>query len=108
MSTYLLIESRDPFESSDAGYLAALAEDLAKSGHRVTVFLVQNGVFPARRGSRSGRIAGLPALGIEVLADDFSLHERGIAPARLIAGVKPAPIDVVIDHLAGGSRAIWH
>jgi hypothetical protein len=43
---------------------------------------------------------------VTVLADDFSLQERGIA--KLAEGVTAAPIDVVVDHLAAGHKAIWH
>jgi hypothetical protein len=46
--------------------------------------------------------------GVEVLADDFSLRERGIVAGRLASGVKSAPIDVVVDQLADGRKTIWH
>ena len=46
--------------------------------------------------------------GVEVLADDFSLRERGIPLDRLPAGVAPAPIDTVIDRLLEGRKALWH
>jgi hypothetical protein len=42
-----------------------------------------------------------------VLADDFSLRERGIAPEGLVSGVSSAPLDVVVDQLADGRKAIW-
>lgn len=108
MAKYLLIESRDPFESPDTANFAQLAEDLAKDGHVVIFFLVQNGVLPARHGARSGTLASLAGKGIEVLADEFSLQERGIGSIRLIPGVKPTTIDIVIDHLVDGAKALWH
>ena len=45
---------------------------------------------------------------MEVLADDFSLRERGIAPSRLTDGIKAVPLSIVIDYLADGRKAIWH
>lgn len=108
MGAYLLIESRDPFDTNDVGFYYDLAKQLARQGNRVTLFLVQNGVLPARAGARDGQLSEVQAAGVEVLADDFSLRERGISANRLAAGVKPAPLDVVIDHLAGGSKAMWH
>ena len=48
MAQYLLIESRDPFESNEVGYYYDLAKGLVEGGNQVTVFLVQNGVLPAR------------------------------------------------------------
>jgi predicted peroxiredoxin len=108
MGKYLLIESRDPFESNDVSYLFELASGLAKDGNQVTLFLVQNGVFGARQSARSDLLQGVTQAGVQVLADEFSLRERGIAPGRLAAGVKPSPLDVVIDQLAEGRKALWH
>ena len=111
MAGYLLIESRDPFDSSDVANFLALAEGLSKAGNTVTLFLVQNGVLPARHGARSATLAALAALagnGVEVLADAFSLQERGISANRLLPGIKAAPLDIVVDRLADGCKALWH
>ena len=108
MTKYLLIESRDPFESNDVAYYYDLANGLAREGSPVTLMLVQNGVLPARKSSRSEALAALADAGVEILADEFSLRERGIATNRLAAGVKPAPLDIVIDQLAEGRTALWH
>jgi intracellular sulfur oxidation DsrE/DsrF family protein len=108
MSKFLLIESRDPFESNDVNYYYDLASNLAASGHAVTLYLVQNGVLAARRSEQAAKLSALASAGVTVVADDFSLRERGIAAARLTPGVKEAPIDVVVDHLAEGARTLWH
>jgi intracellular sulfur oxidation DsrE/DsrF family protein len=108
MTSYLLIESRDPFDSNDARFCCDLAKQLRQQGDAVTVFLVQNGVLPARVGARADALSELAKAGIEILADDYSLRERGIPSDRLAAGVKSAPLDVVIDRLADGCKAIWH
>src|SRR5262245_50443031 len=98
MAKYMLIESRDPFDSNDVAFSYDLATGLAKAGHEVTLLLVQNGVLPARRGAKADGLAAVMKAGVKVLADDFSLTERGIAPARLAAGVQSTPIDIVVDH----------
>ena len=108
MTDYLLIESRDPFDSSDVGNFLALAEGLSKAGNNVTLFLVQNGVLPARHGARSAPLAVLATNGVEVLADAFSLQERGISANRLLPGIKAAPLDTIVDRLADGCKALWH
>jgi predicted peroxiredoxin len=108
MVGYLLIESRDPFENNIVAHQYDLAVNLLKEGNQVTVFLVQNGVFPARPGNRSSLLTNTARAGVEVLADDFSLRERGIAPSRLADGIKAAPLSIVIDYLADGRKAIWH
>lgn len=108
MGSYLLVESRDPFESADVPYYYDLAADLARAGHAVTLFLVQNGVLPARSGPRSEAVSRLARAGIQVLADEFSLRERGIGTDRLATGVEAAPLERVIDLLGEGRKALWH
>ncbi len=108
MARYLLIGSRDPFDSNDTGFCADLATQLAAAKNQVTVFLVQNGVLPARSGAQSGNLAKLAGAGVSVLADSFSLKERGIDASRLAAGINAAPLDVVLDALAEGTQVIWH
>ena len=106
MAQYLLIESRDAFEF-DVSRSLALAEGLSSEGNEVTFFLVQNGVLPARRSAKSAGLTRLAKDGVRVLADGFSLRERGIESAALAEGVQRADLDVVIDALAAGQKAIW-
>jgi sulfur relay (sulfurtransferase) complex TusBCD TusD component (DsrE family) len=106
MTQYLLIESRDPFESNDVVYYYDLAKGLVESGNQVTLFLAQNGVLSARPSTHSATLSALARSGVTVLADEFSLQERGIA--KLAEGVTAAAIDVVVDHLAAGHKTLWH
>jgi len=106
MAEYLLIESRDPFESNDVGYFYDLAHGLVEGGNKVTLFLAQNGVMPARPSTHSTALEALARSGVTVLADDFSLKERGIT--RLAEGIASASIDLVVDHLAAGHKTLWH
>ena len=106
MAQYLLIESRDPFESNDVGYYYDLAKGLVEGGNEVTLFLAQNGVLSARPSAQAAALSALAQSGVTVLADDFSLQERGIA--RLAEGVAAASIEVVVDHLAAGHKTLWH
>lgn len=108
MPHYLLIESRDPFESNDVAYLYDLAGSLAGKGNTVTLFLVQNGVLPARPSRTSAALARLADSRVRVLADDFSLRERGISLDHLAPGVSAAALDVVVDGLAEGAKVLWH
>lgn len=104
----MLIESRDPFDSNDVAFSYDLARGLAGAGHEVTLLLVQNGVFPARKGAKADGLAAVLEAGVKVLADDFSLGERGIDPARLAPGIAATPLDIVIDHMAEGHKTLWH
>ena len=108
-NNYLLIESRDPFtEPTSVDQQLDLATKLAEQGNEVTLFLVQNGVMPARPSIHSARLTSLTKAGVEVLADEFSLRERGIATDRLANGITASPLDTVIDHMASGHKVIWH
>ena len=108
MHNYLLIESRDSFGQPDGGFCAELAHTLAAAGHGVSVLLVQNGVLPARAGAHATGIAALLAAGVPVLADEFSLAERGIAAQQLAGGVRSTPLSIVIDRMVEGCKVLWH
>ncbi len=108
MNRYLLIESRDPFESTDVAHFGQLACELAAAGNEVTMVLVQNGVLPARSGARATGLQALAASGVKVIADAFSLRERGIGTDKLAACVTPAGLETVIDAMASGAKTLWH
>ena len=108
MAKYLLIESRDPFDSSDSEYFSELVQGISKRGNETTLFLVQNGVLPARKGSRHNEvISNLIKGNVKVLADGFSLRERAIS--NLLDGVEVADMDRLVEMLLEpGTKAIWH
>jgi predicted peroxiredoxin len=108
MNKVLLIHSKSPWESAQHQYVYGLARDLAAAGSDVTLYLVQNGVMPARKGAKATGLGLKDLVGkVKILADDFSLRERSIQSADLIDGVKSSSIDVVTDLLAEGAKAIW-
>lgn len=108
MAKYLLIESRDPFESNDASHFYRLAAGLAKNRHEVTFFLVQNGVLPARAGAEASVLDELRSSGVQILADEFSLAERGIRAERLAPHIAATSLDAIIERLADGHTTLWH
>ena len=106
---YVFIESRDPFDSADTGFVGDTAAALRERGRPVTVFLVQNGVLAARAGARGSQIPRLAGAGVVVLADDFSLQERGIEPGEMTAGVRATSIDTLVDLVVQpATKTIWH
>lgn len=107
MARYLLIESRDPFETKEVARDYELASRLVKEGNEVTLFLVQNGVLAARKSARRNGLAEAAASGVEVLSDGFSLRERGIPKDGLTDGVLSADLDIVIDQMSEGRKTIW-
>jgi sulfur relay (sulfurtransferase) complex TusBCD TusD component (DsrE family) len=108
MPGYLLIESHDPFESTSAARTCELAMQLRAAGHEVALFLVQNGVLAVRSGARRAELDKVIRNHVEVLADEFSLRERGISSAGLVAGVRAAPIDSVVERMTAGWNALWN
>jgi sulfur transfer complex TusBCD TusB component (DsrH family) len=109
MTSYLFIESRDPFDSRDTEFVAETAAALKERDNEVTVFLVQNGVLAARRGARDPYLDRLARAGVRVLADDFSLRERGIARNELRAHVTESGMETLVELLAREeTKAIWH
>ena len=106
MAGYLLIESKDPFESNDVGYYFDLASGLVEAGNQVTLFLIQNAVLAARQSAQAPKLRALVGSGVRILADDFALKERGIT--KVLDGVQTAPIEIVVDHLEAGCKTLWH
>ena len=109
MTNYIFIESRDPFESRDTRFIEETATALKQRGHEVTVFLVQNGVLAARKNGRESYLGRLAGAGINLLADDFSLCERGIQPGELHSGIQHSSMETLVDVLVQeNTKAIWH
>lgn len=110
MARYVFIESRDPFESRDVPYYYGLATDLAAKGNQVSLFLVQNGVLATRKDVPDSPLKSALDGKVDVLADSFSLRERGISDNDRNPGVKTADIDDLVDMALAdaGTKVVWH
>lgn len=110
MSTYVLVESRDPFESRDVSHYYVLATSLAAKGETVKLFFVQNGVLALRNTIPSNPLAEVIAADIEILADEFSLKERGITETDTLMGVQATEIGTLVDLALADTdtKVIWH
>ena len=109
MSNYIFIETRDPFESRDIRFVEETATALKQRGHEVTVFLVQNGVLASRKKEGGSYLTRLAEAGVTLMADDFSLSERGIQTQELNPGIHPSGIETLVDALVEeNTKAIWH
>jgi len=106
MAEYLLIESKDPFESNNVGHYYDLARGLVEAGNKVTLLLIQNAVLAVRPFAQAPQLQSLIGSGINILADDFALNERGIT--KLVDGIQSASIEIVVDHLEAGHKTLWH
>jgi len=110
MSRYVLIESRDPFESRDGEGFLEMAGRIAGAGDQVMLFLLQNGVLPLRKGSLfNGKIRELVKNKVEVRADEFSLQERAIRQKDLLEGIATSGMEELVEALLEpGAKALWH
>ena len=109
MSRYVLIESRDPFETGDVAYYFNLAADLAGQGDAVSVFLVQNGALAARKGIAGNPLEALLAKKVEVLLDTFSAAERGITDAERHPQVALSNVDALVaSMMQDNTKVMWH
>jgi len=109
LSNYVFIESRDPFESPDTSVVTETAVALKKKGHTVTVFLVKNGVLGARKHAAKSQLPAIVESGVTVLADDFSLQERGISMEECAPGLQAGTMDRLIDLIVqDNTKAVWH
>jgi hypothetical protein len=106
MTGYLLVESRDPFESKGFSQRCDLALTLLAEGGGVTLFLVENAVLGARPGAKTPGLEKLARAGVRVLADEFALRERGIA--EVAPSIAPTGIDTLVGELASGAKALWN
>lgn len=109
LSRYLLIETRGPLDGGD--YSFELARQLREDRHEVTIYLLQDAVFVARRSFQRGEalLAGAGQRGLTVLADEVSLRQRGVTGERLAPGVRPSGMGELVDLLMErADKAIWH
>lgn len=109
MSQYLLVETKGPADGGD--YAFELGRQLREARHDVTIYLLQDGVFTARRTWKAGAtlVAGAERSGVKLLADAVSLRQRGVLGDRLAKGVSVAEMNDLVDLLMDRSdKAIWH
>jgi sulfur transfer complex TusBCD TusB component (DsrH family) len=108
MPKYVFIESRDPYESGDCARFAEMVEGLQRRGDEATLYLVQNGVLGARRGAAANSLlAGMARNKVRILADSFSLRERGIRD--MANDVTSSGMTYLVDLiLEPGVKAVWH
>jgi len=107
-ASYFLIESKGNWAGPNAGTFLMDAVALAEAGHRVRVFLVEDGVLSAA-GEGAPELARLAEAKVEVYADDFSVAQRALTATALSPHVVLANMDTVAAALAEDDcRAVWH
>src|SRR5690349_12232878 len=109
MSRYLLIETKPPLEGGD--YAFDLGKQLRAERHDVTIYLLQDAVFAARRKFERGErlVTEARQHDVTLLADEISLRQRGVTAERLSREVRPSNMGELVDLLMERSdKAVWH
>jgi sulfur relay protein TusB/DsrH len=109
VSQYLLVETKGPLDGG--AYAFELGKQLRELRHDVTIYLLQDAVFAARRNFKSGEalLATAEKSGVRVIADGVSARQRGIVGDRVAKSVSVADMDTLVDLLMERSdKTIWH
>ncbi len=109
MGKYLLVETKSPM---DGGHWAVeLGAQLKEQKHDVTIYLLQDAVFTARKSFDAGERLRRKAdrHGLKLLADSVSLRQRGVVGDRVAKNVRASDMNELVDLLMERSdKAIWH
>jgi len=109
MSRYLLIETKSPLDGGS--YAFDLGRQLRELNHDVTIYLLQDAVFTARRKFQAGErlVEEAERGGVRVLADGVSARQRGVTGARIAKSVSVTDMGEMVDLLMErADKAIWH
>jgi predicted peroxiredoxin len=109
MARYLIVETKNPLEGG--GYAFELGTQLRELRHDVTIYLLQDAVFTARKTFKAGAdlVAQAERDGVRLVADRISLRQRGVGGDRVAKGVSLGDMPELVDLLMERSdKAIWH
>jgi predicted peroxiredoxin len=109
MSRYVLVETKSPLDGGRWAF--ELGEQLRELNHDVTIYLLQDAVFAARRQFKTGAalVEDATKRGVKILADEVSLRQRGVVGDRVTKDIKVSEMGALVDLLMERSdKAIWH
>lgn len=108
MSDHLFVESQGPWAGPGCNRFLEDALSLARAGHRVWLFLAENGVTAAIPGAVPA-LAELLGQGGRLWVDAFSMDQHALTAAQLAPSAQLVGMDEVAEMLLRpGIRPIWH
>jgi hypothetical protein len=108
VTDFLLVESGGPVAGPACEQFLDDAVRLAAGGHRVVLFLVENGVTAALPGASPG-VETFLSDGGELWVDAFSASQRALPWVDLVGESQLVEMDAVATELRRpGVRAVWH
>ncbi len=109
MARYVLVETKSPLDGGRWAF--ELGDQLREQKHDVTIYLLQDAVFSARRSFKAGQtlVEDATRRGVRVLADEVSLRQRGVIGDRVAPDVNVSDMGTLVDLMMERSdKAIWH
>lgn len=105
MVTYTIIINEAPYGKERPYTALRFARTCDIEGHKVKIFLMENGVYLAKKGQKpspdqvnlSEHLEDMIAGGHEVKACGVCMQARGLSENDLIAGVKAATMHELVD-----------
>ncbi len=108
MADYLLVESQGPWAGPACRRFLDDALALAAMGHRVWLFLVEDGVTGAV-GRTDAPLDDALCAGVRVWVDTFSLRRRALPDTALGAGTELVDLEKLAGKLLQPAvRVVWH
>lgn len=105
---HVLIETQGPWKGPGCGRFIADAAALARAGTDVWLVLAEDGVTAAV-GTPVPELLDLFRHGGRLWIDEFSLRQRALADAPIVAGHALVDMtDVAAKLLEDDVRAVWH
>ncbi len=114
MVTYTIIITEAPYGKERAYTALRFARTCDIEGHKVRIFLIENGVYLAKKGQKpasdqpnlTGYVEDLISGGHEVKACVVCIQARGLSETDLIAGVKAATIHELVEWTTNSDKTI--
>jgi tRNA 2-thiouridine synthesizing protein D len=105
MVTYTIIINEAPYQKERAYTALRFARTCVFEGHKARIFLIENGVYVAKKGQTPASdqpnlgafLQDLIAEGQEVKACVVCIKARGITEDELIAGVKVVALNDLVE-----------
>lgn len=114
MVTYTILITEAPYGKERAYTGLRFARTCDLEGHKVRIFLIENGVYVAKKGQKPASdqpnfgayLEDLIAGGQEVKACGVCTQARGLADEDLVAGVKTATIHELVEWTTNSDKII--
>ncbi len=114
MVTYTIIVNEAPYQKERAYTAFRFARTCVFEGHKTRIFLIENGVYVAKKGQKPA--ADQPNMGAfledlikdgqEVKACVVCIKARGISESELIDGVKVAALNELVEWTTTSDKVV--